>query len=313
MLEGRGSTSKFRTNQHHPFKSAFFQEINHLLVFLVTSFSEFLHVTQNCYLVRRLHLTEVFQRRHHTGGIGIVCIHNQGIGSGMYQLRAIVLRHIRRQCVTDFCILHSEITTNGYSRQGIVQVIGPYQMRLYIMGDSFGCPAEMQERRTSYHFSRHIQSRSLSVTDAGQAGSNLVQIRILVLDEDGSISLFPQEIIQFSFGANDSFERAESLKMGLPHIGNDPVVRLGNVNQGLDFSRMISPHFDDRHLMLRLQAQQCQRHSDMVVEVSLRVKHLKLLAQHGCNQFFRGGFSVRTGHPNHAGTQPTAVIVGQLL
>ena len=158
----------------------------------------------------------------------------------------------------------------------------------------------MQERRTRKHCSTHIQPRSLSVTDTIQSFRNFIQMRILILNENGGISFFPKIVIQFSFGADDSFKRTESFQMRLSHIGNNTAIRLSNMNQRLDFTRMIGSHFNDSHLMFRFQAQQCQGHANMVIEISLCIEHIEFFFQYGRNQFLRCGFPVGTGYSHHA-------------
>ena len=101
--------------------------------------------------------------------------------------------------------------------------------------------------------------------------------------------------------------------MRLSHIGNDTAIRLSNMNQRLDFTRMIGSHFNDSYLMFRLQAQQGQGHANMVIEISLCIEHSEFLFQYGCNQFLRSGFPVGTGYSHHASPQLTTMIIGQLL
>lgn len=51
-----------------------------------------------------------------------------------------------------------------------------------------------------------------------------------------------QIVVEFAFGAYHTFKRAETFKVSLAHVGYYAVVRLDNVDQSLDFARMVGSH-----------------------------------------------------------------------
>ena len=86
--------------------------------------------------------------------------------------------------------------------------------------------------------------------------------------------------IQFGLGLDDTLEAAEAFQMCFPDVGDKTVVGIGNLAEEIDFSRVIGTHLHDSNLGLWLDAQQGERHADMVVEVAHRVDDVVFLGQH---------------------------------
>ena len=101
--------------------------------------------------------------------------------------------------------------------------------------------------------------------------------------------------------------------MCLTHIRYDTEVWQHYFHQCLDFSRMVGTHLNDSDVMLSRQLQKGFRHTYMVVEVALCIKHIILLLQHRGYQFFCGCLSVGACDANDRSTQMNTVIFRQLL
>ena len=69
--------------------------------------------------------------------------------------------------------------------------------------------------------------------------------------------------------------------MGTPDIGDNPVVRLCDVDQLFDVARMAGAHFDHSHFVVVRQAEQGERYADMVVQVAFGVKKVVFGRQDG--------------------------------
>ena len=110
--------------------------------------------------------------------------------------------------------------------------------------------------------------------------------------------MLTDEIVEFTFCANHTFERAKAQQMCLTYIGDDTEVRSYNIHECLDFAWMIGTHLHHCHLMLRSELEQRFWHTDVVVEIALCVENLIFFLQHGSNQFLRGGLAIRTRHTN---------------
>ena len=68
--------------------------------------------------------------------------------------------------------------------------------------------------------------------------------------------------------------------MCLPDVGNKTIVRVGDFAKEVDFTWMVGTHLNNGNLGLGLDAQQGERHADMVVEVTHRVNDVVFLGQH---------------------------------
>ena len=77
---------------------------------------------------------------------------------------------------------------------------------------------------------------------------HLLQVGIIFVLEDGAVML-DEEVIQFGFGAHDSFEGAESLEVRPSDIGDETVVGFGYVHEFFDVPGMRGSHLDNRHLV----------------------------------------------------------------
>ena len=109
-----------------------------------------------------------------------------------------------------------------------------------------------------------------TVGDLFDAFCHSGQIRIVFVNK-----YFPfrpaNKIVQFPFGLNHSFERAESFQMGASHIGNNTVIGRHDFYQFLNIARTAGAHFDNGHFVFVRQAKQGKRYSDMIVQVPFGV------------------------------------------
>ena len=65
--------------------------------------------------------------------------------------------------------------------------------------------------------------------------------------------------------------------MGTTNIGNQTTGRLSCFCECLDVTRMTGAHFDDGYLVLLRQTEQCLGHTNIVVEVALRIEDIVFL------------------------------------
>ena len=77
---------------------------------------------------------------------------------------------------------------------------------------------------------------------------------------------------------------------------------------------MVGSHLNHGKVVLAgAQAQQRERHPDVVVQVADGGQHPELLGQHGREQLLGGGFAVRARDGQHRNSELLAVLPGQLL
>ena len=62
-----------------------------------------------------------------------------------------------------------------------------------------------------------------------------------------------QEIIQFTFGIDNTFKRTESQQMTSSYICNQSEIGLGNIHQFRYIAGVTGTHFYNRHFMRRVE------------------------------------------------------------
>ena len=101
--------------------------------------------------------------------------------------------------------------------------------------------------------------------------------------------------------------------MCLAYVGDDAIIRFGYVYQFFDVSRMAGTHFYDAEFMFRFQAQQSKGDTDVVVQVSQRIKYIIGLRKDSGHQLFGSGFPIGACDADEAGAQLAAMVIGKLL
>ena len=74
-------------------------------------------------------------------------------------------------------------------------------------------------------------------------------------------------------------------------IRNDCGLRTCNLRQTVHLAKIIDSHLENRHLILRTQAENGKRQSQLIVEVRICLQHTVFLRQHRRNRLFRACFS----------------------
>ena len=100
-------------------------------------------------------------------------------------------------------------------------------------------------------------------------GGHSDQILIIRIQEYAS-TVFGNIVIQLSLGLLHALKTAESKQVRLADIRDETIVRLTDLDQFLYVIGMVSPHLNDSKLCLGIDVQDRQRHSDVIVQVSLR-------------------------------------------
>ena len=101
--------------------------------------------------------------------------------------------------------------------------------------------------------------------------------------------------------------------MRTTHVCDERIVGLNYLHQRLDVARVRRAHLHDRDVVCGVQAQQCLRHADVVVEVALGVEHVVFLQQHRSREFLCGSLAVGSGDADDRRAERTAVIACELL
>ncbi len=76
---------------------------------------------------------------------------------------------------------------------------------------------------------------------------------------------------------------------------------------------MVGPHFHNGNLMVFPNGKNCQRYTDMIVEVTFRILHTEFFCQYGTDQLFGGSFSIAAGKADNRNTEMPAMFARQFL
>ena len=82
------------------------------------------------------------------------------------------------------------------------------------------------------------------------------------------VSSASKVVVQFAFSHLYAFETAETKEMCLTHIGYESEIRQCDIHQFLYVTRMACPHLHYSKLGIGTDAQQGERHTDIVVEIA---------------------------------------------
>ena len=100
---------------------------------------------------------------------------------------------------------------------------------------------------------------------------------------------------QFIFCAGDSGDGVEALQMHGSNVGHDGLVRRGNAGQGGDFAGVGHPHLNHGEIVFRLESQQPEWQTKMIIEISLGAMHAVLDGEQMGHRLFGGGLAHRPG------------------
>ena len=116
----------------------------------------------------------------------------------------------------------------------------------------------------------------LSVAYKSEVVTDAQQMWVVVVDEDCTL-IVTQEVVEFTFGTDDTLERTESFEVGTTHVGDESVVGTDDFNEGFDFARMVGSHLNDGYVVVFCKLKEGLGYPDMVVEITLGIKHVVFL------------------------------------
>ena len=219
---------------------------------------------------------EVNQSGAHGGGIGVVGIHDDAVLAGLNHLRAAVGGRVSFQSLNDVILVHTEILSHADGGGYVLEVVAAHEMGL----DEMLPPAYTQIRVAGSWHNRAEGFAMPAIADAFLSLRLLPQQRVALVDKHG-LAMALDMPVKFYLGLDDALKAAEAFQMCFPDVGDEAIVGVGDLAEEIDFTRVAGTHFHDGHLGVRLDAQQGERHADVVVEVAHRVDDVVFLGQHG--------------------------------
>ena len=280
--------------------------------------SQFAHVAQDDHLAGHVHHAEVGQGSLHGGGVGVVGIHDKAVTARIAELAAAVGGNVGSQGFVNIRSRHSEVESHGDGGTEVGHIVGSHEVGLHPMpgGVVVLTPLYDEQRRTVLYPALHVGHHLKGGRSAHEACPTLLghlpKVIVEGVEEDSLVAEC-QVVIEFSLGTLHSIKGTEALKVGTSHIGDESKVGLHDAAQEGYLAGMVGSRLDDSHLMLGTDAQQGERHPDVVVEVTLGEEGAEAAAQHGTHQFLRRCLAVGAGNLQHRDRELTAVPGGKLL
>ena len=100
---------------------------------------------------------------------------------------------------------------------------------------------------------------------------------------------------QFIFCARDSSDRVEVLQMHRGNVRDHRLVRQRDASQSRNFARVRHPHLNHREIVFRLERQQPERQTKMIIEIALGAMHAILDREQVGHRLFGSRLAHRTG------------------
>ena len=161
----------------------------------------------------------------------------------------------------------------------------------------------------------HIPAQEVALTPVSVAGMSFAEAHekfVGRIDEEPAF-LGENMVIQGAFRGNDILIRAETFQVGMSDIGNDSIIRIGDVTKHFNFTRVVGAHLHDAELGIFIHGKQGEGYSDMIVQIALRGRHLIFAGQDGMAEFLCRGLSVGTGNAENRDAEPATVVMCQFL
>ena len=130
---------------------------------------------------------------------------------------------------------------------------------------------------------------------------------------EGQATGLAQIVVKFALGLLHPFEGAEAQNVRLAHVGDQAAGGLGDLHQRGDLARGGRAQLDHGRARPGVDAEEGERHADMVVQVAVGINGFVLAGHHGAHQFLRGGLAVGAGDADHGDIELAAVVGGQIL
>ena len=115
-----------------------------------------------------------------------------------------------------------------------------------------------------------------------------------------------------ALGSKNIFPAAQIPDVSFSDIRNHGNLRVCHPGQDIDFSQMIHPHLDHRHLGLTGDLQEGARHADVVIEISIGFQDLIAGGKNSCNHVLGRRLADRTRDGNHRQIKLASVIPRQI-
>lgn len=236
--------------------------------------------------------------RTHGVGVGVVAVVHHGDATHAEGARAALDRHEGRKALRDRIERHTRRDGAGSGSQRVRHVVAARDRQVRIedalrRGDAHGPAAVPPPRGCAAHLAR-IAERDA----AARARQFAPERRERIGGGEHGHAVGGQRGEHAAVLARHGFHGVHEFEMLALRVVDQRHRRPGDVREVGDLAGMVHAHLHHGRLVRGPQAQQRERHADVVVEVALRGKGGRTLpgAQHGCDHLRDGGLAVAARH-----------------
>ena len=122
-----------------------------------------------------------------------------------------------------------------------------------------------------------------------------------------------QRLGQHPLLPRDGLAAAHELEVRHADVRDDGHVRRGHRCERRDLAGVIHAHFKHAHLIAAPRPQERERDADVVVQIALGSRNLKMFAEHRRRQIFRARLAIATRQPDGLERQRAAVVRREFL
>ena len=125
---------------------------------------------------------------------------------------------------------------------------------------------------------------------------------------EGYTAILVKVVEQLAFAFGNTLLAAKTLKMGIADVGNNAVVWLTDRTEQLNLLLSTCTHLDNSKLCVAGHCKQCQRHADMVVQITSGGVYLKLLGKYSADKLLCCGLAVTAHNADNRYGKLSAVL-----
>ena len=263
-------------------------------MFLVADTAQLAHVADNGHFVRMLDADKVLQGCSHAGGVGVVVVGDDGIATFVLHLRAVVGGLVLGDGGANVLFAHSKMLSNCCCCQHIIQVVSTSQLGVYLLTEQFNA----DETVVADNVTVDIRCFFGGVGYDGLIIQIFCKDIIINIDKQSTFAAH-NTAVQGFLGGDDILFGKEAFDMGGADVSDETVIGQRQGAKVGDFAWVVSPHLHNGHLMLIMDAEQSEGHTDMVIQVALGIADIVFLWQYGGYQLFGSGFAIGTRNANN--------------
>ena len=136
---------------------------------------------------------------------------------------------------------------------------------------------------------------------------------LVVVAVENDVGTRLKEGSKLGLGLEHAVAAAQVLDVGIAYVGHNHCVGAGNLGQAVHLAKVADTHLEHSHLVIVAQAEHSERHTQLVVEVSLGLVHAVLLPQHAVGHLLGAGLTHAARDAHHRDAKLLEIELGNVF